>query len=73
MMTDEVALKQLVEDFGFENAEEMGFAALSDGTSPGICKECGYSTDVEPDNNAGWCEECQAQTVVSGMILMGVM
>jgi predicted Zn-ribbon and HTH transcriptional regulator len=73
MMTDKEALDQLVGDFGFRTEEEMGFQALSDGVCPGICKECGYSTDVEPDNAQGWCEECQAQTVVSGMVLMGIM
>jgi hypothetical protein len=71
MMTDQEALDQLIYDW-YGTEEALFESALFDSTSGGICKECGYSTDVEPDSSAGWCEECQAATVVSGMVLAGI-
>lgn len=42
---------------------------------PGICKNpnCDFVSFNEPDCKDGWCEECQDNTVVSGLILMGVI
>lgn len=45
------------------------------GTVPGECTTpgCGYETDVEPDCNNGYCEECMKYTVVSSLILYGCL
>ena len=44
-------LEQLVSDYGFEDALEMGESAIMDSVCPGICMNegCDYSTEVEPD------------------------
>lgn len=42
-----------------------------DSVVPGICTNsgCGYVTEYEPDQEAGWCEECETATVVSAFVL----
>jgi len=65
-------LEQLAKDFGM-SVIEMLKQATFDSISPGICVECGYSTEVEPDNDAGWCEECNKNTVKSACVLAGII
>jgi len=50
-------------------------ACAMDSVSPGICRKpgCNYSTEVEPDQGAGWCEVCETPTVVSALLLAGVV
>ena len=50
-------------------------AATFDSVAHGICKTpgCDYTTTVEPDQDRGWCEECNAGTVVSCLVLAGVI
>jgi len=68
-------LQTLVQDSGFVDEIEFGEAMILDSVCPGICKNpgCDYQTDVEPDSDSGWCEECDEGTVVSGLVLMGVI
>lgn len=68
-------LDTLIEDAGFSDAIEFGEAMITDSVCLGICSrpDCDYTTDVEPDSDCGWCEECNAGTVVSGLVLMGVI
>lgn len=68
-------LQTLMETEGYE--DELEF--LQDCTvgkftpgCPAICKnpDCNYtSTDMEPDQTKGWCPECEANTMVSALIL----
>jgi len=69
--TADELLEQLAEDWGTD-VEEMLREAVFDSVVPGICPYCGYSTDVEPDQRAGWCEECEKRTVISCLILGGI-
>ena len=57
------------------SVEEMLENSLFDGTSPAICmnKKCDYTTEMEPDQDQGYCEDCQTNTVKSISILMGVI
>lgn len=68
-------LETLARNEGFEDTMEMLEAATFDSVVPGICKAkgCEYSTEVEPDCNAGWCEDCQRNTVVSCLVLAGII
>ncbi len=68
----EKPLNKLSDDYGM-SLDEMMESSIFDGISPGICLECGYTTDVEPDNDQGWCEECEANTVKSACVLAGVI
>jgi len=42
---------------------------------PAICTNegCDYSTDMEPDQDRGWCDECETNSVVSALILAGII
>jgi len=73
--TDAQKLDTLAHDYGFDGPIEMLEEYVTDSLCPGICMHpaCSYSTEVEPDCEAGWCEECDAGTVKSGMILAGVI
>lgn len=67
-------LEQLFENEGVDQDEFLETYAL-DSVVPGICSnpDCDYCTEVEPDQNEGWCEFCEEGTVVSGLILLGVI
>ena len=63
-------LKELSRDFGM-SVEDMLRESLMDGVSPAICTKCGYTTEMEPDQSQGWCEECESNSVVSALVLAG--
>jgi len=46
-----------------------------DSVTKGICMNpsCDYITDVEPDQDEGWCEVCNTPTVKSALILAGII
>ena len=58
-----------------QTVEELLEVAFIDSVVPGICKEpeCDYTTGVEPDSRGGWCENCGTGTVVSCMVLAGII
>jgi hypothetical protein len=58
---------------GFESVEAMLEAATFDGVSPAICTNCDYTCEMEPDQDRGWCENCGQNTVVSALILVGLI
>jgi hypothetical protein len=68
-------LNQLLEIEGYDTLEEFAEAVSFDSVSPGICMNdgCHYTTEVEPDQDRGWCEECRANTVRSGLLLAGLI
>lgn len=68
-------LNKLAEIEGYEDPMDMLEDASTDSVVPGICrvKGCGYTTGVEPDQRQGWCENCEKGTVVSCLILAGVI
>ena len=67
-------LSKLAEIEGLE-VEEMLEAGTFDGVCAGICtnKDCDYTTEVEPDCDSGYCEECETQTVKSALSLAGMI
>lgn len=68
-------LTKLVEIEGYESDIALGQAAMMDVVCPGICMNdgCNYTTNVEPDQNRGYCEICETNTVKSGLLLMGII
>ena len=66
-------LGRLAELEGYSSQFAMLEDAITDSVCPGICtnKGCDYTTEVEPDCQDGYCEECETQTVKSAMILAG--
>lgn len=54
---------------------EMLEEAVVDSVAPGICMNpgCSYTTQVEPDSDSGWCEECSTNSVKSCLMIAGIM
>ena len=73
-MSQETKLERLMHDWGYEDLmiflEDIAF----DSIAPGICLNpgCDYSTDVEPDQDRGYCEICETQSVKSALRLAGI-
>lgn len=68
-------LDQLVDSEGYESVADLCEAVLMDSVSPGICTNdgCNYTTEVEPDQDRGYCEACDANTVKSALLLAGLI
>ena len=71
---DERKLKNLAESEGTD-VEGLLKTAITDSVVPGICaaSECSYTVGVEPDSRSGWCEVCETGTVVSCLVLAGII
>lgn len=65
----------LLADIEGMDVMEMLEQASFDGIAPGICMnpDCEYTTNVEPDQDQGWCELCESNTVESCLMLAGVI
>lgn len=73
MHKTDILLEKLASEWGFEDELAMCEEFITDSVAPGICTDCDYSTEVEPDQDQGWCEKCNKNTVVSCMVLMGII
>jgi hypothetical protein len=49
--------------------------ATYDSVAKGICTNpnCNYTTEVEPDQEHGHCENCGTKTVASCLVLTGII
>jgi hypothetical protein len=67
-------LDALASTWGLSTAAFVEEYALDD-VVPGICMnpDCGYTTEVEPDQREGWCKECETRSVRSGISLSGLI
>jgi hypothetical protein len=71
-------LAKLCEVEGFTDQNELFASAISDSVCPAICcnpdnPECDYTEEKEPDSREGWCEACGAGTMVSALVLGGLI
>ena len=71
-------LARLCEIEGFADEDELFEAAVSDSVCPAICcnpdnPDCDYTAEMEPDQDRGWCEVCGKGTLVSGLVLGGLI
>jgi hypothetical protein len=69
------ALAKLLAVEGYDTLEGLAQAIVSDGVLPAICIEpdCDYTSNMEPDQDAGYCESCGKNTVVSALVLAGLI
>lgn len=77
-MTPEVRrakLAKLVELEGFDSVDAFLEAAAVDSVSPAICLKdgCHYTAEMEPDQDRGFCEVCDTNTVASALVLAGLI
>ena len=74
-MTYSEKLTQLAELEGYTDEMDMLQEASCDSVVPSICvnQGCDYTTGMEPDQDEGWCEECETNTVKSCLVLAGII
>jgi len=65
-------IKAIEEEYG-EDAMDLCQAAIMDSCCPGVCRECGAVYEYEPDQGKGWCDNCEKNTVVSLLLLEGLI
>lgn len=65
----------LAEIEGYPSFLAMVAALITDSVFPGICtnRGCEYTCEVEPDATRCECESCGTPTVVSGLVLAGLI
>jgi hypothetical protein len=68
-------LAKLLEIEGYERIEDLIEAVFSDAVSPAICmnEDCNFTCEMEPDQDAGYCEECHTNTMTAAPILAGII
>ena len=68
-------LAKLIEIEGFDNIIELMEAVLSDSVSPAICMNegCDFTCEMEPDQDAGYCEECHTNTMKAAPVLAAII
>ena len=69
--SDKLAKLAEIEGIDLRDTEQVGSIVI-DSVNPGICMNdgCEYTTQVEPDQAEGYCEECKTKTVMSLAMLM---
>ena len=72
---EKAKLAKLVEIEGYENIEALLQAVLCDSVSPAICmnEDCDFTCEMEPDQDAGYCEECHTNTMKAAPVLAGLI
>jgi len=63
---------------GYDSEMELFEAAVADSVCPAICcnynnPDCDCVEEKEPDSTDGWCEECGRGTMVSALVLGGLI
>jgi hypothetical protein len=72
---DKAKLAKLLEIEGYGSTEELMEAVFSDSVSPAICMNegCDFTCEMEPDQDAGYCEECHTNTMKAAPVLAGLI
>jgi len=65
-------VKELLNGFAL-TLDEACEQAIMDGIAPAICTECGYITEIEPDQDAGYCESCGKNKVKAITVLLKII
>lgn len=71
-------LDKLVEIEGYPSLDALLEAVIMDSVCPGICcnpddPSCDYTVEVEPDQDRGYCENCDKGTVKAALVLAGLI
>ncbi|KRQ15367.1 hypothetical protein AOQ71_10225 [Bradyrhizobium manausense] len=71
-----IKLMKLCEIEGFDKLDDLLLlATLADTMCPAICmmEGCDHTAEMEPDQDQGFCEACGGNTVVSVLVLAGLI
>ena len=68
-------LMKLCEIEGCENPHDLLQAVIADSVCPAICmtEGCDYTAEMEPDQDTGYCEVCGGNTMMSALVLAGLI
>jgi hypothetical protein len=68
-------LTKLLEIEGYESVENLIEAVFSDSVSPAICmnEDCNFTCEMEPDQDAGYCEECHTNRMKAAPVLAQII
>lgn len=62
-----------LEEITGKSLMDMVQDSLFESSVDAICVECGDTSEMEPDQTGGYCENCKTNTIVSGLVLGGVI
>jgi len=68
-------LMKLCEMEGFRTLDQLLRHVGTDSVCPAICmtEGCDHTTEMEPDQDQGYCEACGGNTVTSVLVLAGLI
>ena len=68
-------LAKLIEIEGYDSIEDLVGAVCLDTVSPAICSNegCNFTCEMEPDQDAGYCEECHTNSMKAALVLAGLI
>jgi predicted Zn-ribbon and HTH transcriptional regulator len=72
MSLPKYGIRDLALEYGYDDVLDLLEEYGMDSICPGICRNCGYVDDVEPDADYV-CHECGKGRMQSAMILVGVV
>jgi hypothetical protein len=68
-------LMKLCDTKGFKSLDYLLALSVTDSVCPAICmmEGCDHVTEMESDQDEGYCEACGGNTVVSVLVLAGLI
>ena len=68
-------LMQVCEAEGFASIDDLLAVLVADSVCPAICMKegCDYIAPMESDQEEGYCEKCNNNTMVSVLVLVGII
>jgi hypothetical protein len=75
LTTKGAKLMKLCDLEGFKRVQDLLQSAITDSICPAICmtEGCEHTAEMEPDQDQGYCEACGGNTMVSALVLVGVI
>jgi len=74
MSLNDKRLYSLAKAHGYKSTTDMLTAASARGIAPALCENegCNRLAEMEPDQTAGWCDQCNKNTMVSCLVIAGI-
>ncbi len=68
-------LMKVCEAEGFATIDDLIALSVADSVCPAICmmERCDHVAPMESDQEIGYCEECSSNTMVSVLVLVGLI
>jgi hypothetical protein len=68
-------LMKLFDAYGFKSVDDLAPLSVADSLCPAICmtEGCEFMTEMESDQDEGYCEVCGGNTVTSVLVLTGLI